>query len=710
MNRWMTLAEIASAALPGLPATARGMAKRAQADGWTKRPGLSRPRRACGGGLEFSVELLPTEAQAELVRRAGGGLDLPQPVLPGIDLREDDPLTGAERDRRDARLQVLSMFEEYRKVNGNMPVRDARLVFPRLWNGGEIPGPAWVKDRIPTLSKKVIDAWRRILRDLGPDALGSDRRGRPSIIETAAGGRIKSRLLGAMAKNEFLSAEHHHDDIEHWFSADLPGGRISTRTIQRARARLEVTHRNELLKARDPDAHRSRVLISATNSTSAVGLNDRWQIDASPADVMLKGAARHSVYLAVDIWSRRVKILVTASPRAVAVAALMRKCLLDWGVPTTVQTDQGSDFTAKATARLMTALQIDHDICDAFSPARKGNVERAIKTFQHDLPMCPGYIGHNVAERKVIENRKAFSRRLGMPEEELFGVDLDLVEFQAWCDTWAEKIYATRPHGGIKGQTPFLRATSWKGEVRKLSAPAALDVLLAPVAGKDGIRRVTKQGIKIGGEYYMTAAAWPGDDVFVRMDPMDLGRAMVFAVDGETWLGEALCPELAGLDPAEVTMRVKAAQKAHEKEALVDIRREMRAIGPRDFMNAAIAQAEKRSAAVVAFERPTVPYSTPALEAAEEAARAAKPEASPYTAEQRAAAQAAILPLPVPQAAPKTTPEQRFRRALGIEARIERGEVIDPDDEVFIRGYRLGAEYRGWMRVYERQGEAMFAR
>ncbi|MFD2175918.1 hypothetical protein ACFSM0_17625, partial [Rhodobacter lacus] len=119
-----------------------------------------------------------------------------------------------------------------------------------------------------------------------------------------------------------------------------------------------------------------------------------------------------------------------------------------WGVPRRVKTDNGSDFKAKAICRLLAALDIEHELSAPYEPKSKGHVERAIGTFQRDLATCPGFIGHSVADRKVIENRKAFSKRLGMSDADLFDVQMDLPEFQKWCNDWAEKVYAHRPHSG----------------------------------------------------------------------------------------------------------------------------------------------------------------------------------------------------------------------------------------------------------------------
>ncbi|MGD9865495.1 MAG: DNA-binding protein, partial [Pseudodonghicola sp.] len=290
----MTLAEIASLDLPGLPASARGLAKRAQAEGWAQRGHLVRKRGGKGGGLEYSIELLPEEARAALVAREGA-IEIEADVV--LEIREDDPLSGAERERRDARLHVLAMFEAFRRGKG-LTVRDALVLFPAGWNAGEIDAPGWVKGQVSQVSRKTLINWRAIHRDHGPDALGVDRRGRPAIIDTAAEGRAKVAAIAALAKNEFLSADHLSDYLQTRFEGELRG--ISTRTVQRARARIEVENRNVLMKLRDPDGYRSKVKLSGSNSTQAHGLNALWQLDASPADVMLKGKKRHSIYLSID--------------------------------------------------------------------------------------------------------------------------------------------------------------------------------------------------------------------------------------------------------------------------------------------------------------------------------------------------------------------------------------------------------------------------
>lgn len=700
LKRWMTLSEIAMAGLPGLPDTRQGVDKRATTEGWAERPGLSRRRKGSGGGREYSIDLLPRGARIALIER-DGVFSAEIEALPGW--HEGDSLTRAERDRSDAKVYALKLYEAYRRAK-TLSHRDARQLFPVAWKAGTITVPGWVKAIIPSLSKKSIDSWSKIRREHGDDALGIDQRGRRAAIDTAADGKVRARLTALLAKNEFITAAQALDYLREHFPEEL--GDISLRSVQRARARIEEDERNTLLSLRDPDTWRSRIELSGHRMITTAGLNDLWEQDASPADVMLKGKRRHSIYMVIDVWSRRTKVIVSQTPRAQAVAALTRKALVAWGKANRIKTDQGSDFKAKAICRLMEDLQIEHELCRPYDPKGKPHVERAIRTFQHDLSICPGFIGHSVGDRKKIESRKAFAKRLGADERDLFEVDMDLAEFQAWCDEWTDLIYANREHGGLKkpAKTPALKAASWSGEVRRVDDIDALNLLIAPVPGNNGIRTVTKRGVRIDGEFYMTKAVEPGAKVLVRMDPTDLGRVMLFDPDGETFLGLGVCAPLAGEDPQQVAAEMKAAQAALEKRKRAELRKEMRQIKPRDLMNAARSQAQRKAAALLPFERPATPYSTPAMEAARQAGAALRPEPQGYTPEQREQVSAAIVAMPKTPPARPMTAREKMRWAVELEDRLAAGERVDPDEVGRLQAYQDTAEYKSWKFMIGREG------
>lgn len=696
MQIWMTLNELAIARLPGLPATRQGLAARADRECWSARRGQARQRVGQGGGLEFSIEVLPAEARAELAQRNRKGPGQQDRTLWG-----QDSLPAGGQTRRDARLWALEAVEQFARDNA-LKTKPADLLWSAAYNARNIIAPAWVQAEIRAASREQLRIWRKLRATEGEDALGRDDRGRKSLLDTAHDGEVRAFCLAIMAAKPFVSAKHVRAAVLDRFGA-LPR-EPSVRDVQRAMQRWEVEYRNELLRLRDPDAYRSKVEFSATGSTRAEALNDLWQIDASPADVMLHGKRRHSIYMCIDIFSRRTIVLVTRTPRASAVGALVRKAILAWGVPRKIKTDNGSDFTANSTVRLFDALNIEIELSPPYQPKSKGNVERVIGTFQRDLATCPGFIGHSVADRKVLENRKAFNQRLGAKAEALFDVEMDLPEFQRWCDSWTDTIYGHAPHESLRRKSPFEVAASWRGSIRRIEHPQALDILLAPIPGNDGIRTVTKTGVRVDHHHYYTAAAMPGTRVLVRMDPTDLGRIMLFAEDGEAWLGEGICPQLAGLDPVATIQKVKAAQRAYEQDRLTDIRREMRKIGPRTVSDALLREGERRAAGVVAFPQRSELVSTPALRAAAEAmvhGTAAPAAPAPDLDARRAAALGDLAPLP---AQPVETARDRFRRALELEASMRAGREIDPADEAWLRIYQQQPQYQAQKMMFEEFG------
>lgn len=389
------------------------------------------------------------------------------------------------------------------------------------------------------------------------------------------------------------------------------------------------------------------------------------------------------------------------------VGLLIRKAILGWGIPDRIKTDNGSDFIARATQRLFAALAIEHEKSAPFSPEQKGHIERAIGTMQRGLMRTlEGFVGHSVADRKVIENRKAFSARLGAEAEDMFEVRLSATDLQKRVDDWCNDVYGRAPHAGLKGRTPFAMAAMAPGSVRRIEDLRALDMLLAPVAGKDGLRTVTKTGLRINDTHYIGGFLNVGDTVLVRMDTDDMGRAYVFEADGETYLGEAIAPELAGIDPAAAIAAARAAQKRHINERMDQVKREARRIKAKDFASAIHRQSLVDAGTLIEFPKPSTAHETPALTAA---ASASKPTETVHSdaitalAEQLRAEEASAPAAKVRKLRTQETAHQRWNRARAIEARIACNEFVDADDLLWLGGYREGPEYRGFLDTY---GEA----
>ncbi|MBY6243921.1 DDE-type integrase/transposase/recombinase [Methylosinus sp. Sm6] len=711
MRDWLSAPELAALGLPGLPATKQGWLDYAEREGWLLRTDKVRLRRGRGGGLEYSIDLLPAAALAAYAARAIGEVALPAEDAAAAAVEEQKKqLTLIALDNRDARLTLLAAADRYAK-GAQLSRVMADRTFAALYNLGQIEVEPGVRAAVPKLSRRTLARWRETKRrgisGLGVDK-GAARRGK-GALDRGGEGKVRAFLTAAIAKQPHLSSDHLLKAVEKRF----PDVKVSIRTVQRMRAKITSEDKVLLIKITNPDAYKSKYRLSGTNSHAVERLNELWMIDASPADALCVDG-RHAVYLCVDIFSRRLIVYVSRTPRADAVALLMRRAIIAWGVPERVKTDNGSDFTAKATQRLFKALEIEVELSDPFSPEQKGHIERAVGTFQRDLcPLLPGFIGHSVKDRKVIEERRAFSARLGQDDAGAFCVELNARELQSYCDDWAAGRYAHRPHSGIEGATPFQMAASFAGTVRRIEGDdvRALDLLLAPAAGGDGIRTVTKRGVRVDGSYYLTPDVDPETRVLVRMDPEDMGHAWLFSADGAAFLGEAICPELAGVDPAAAVAHARAAREQHMKEQAAAVRADMKQFHPRYFADVVVRDAAIAAGKLVEFPKPSEPHSTPALQAAKAAIEAPAP--APQSEQQRAtlaeiesdlAGAAPITPARVAQL--PETKQQRFRRALQIEERIARNERVSTEDAMWLGAYQAGPEYRAMRELYQDFGEA----
>ena len=704
MKEWLTAAEIARLTLPGLPTDLSAVIRRAKREKWP-----SRPREASGGGREYPVSALPVTARtayaAKHLQVDGERLTVAPATM---DLAP--AATPAAAEGRDARLAILDAADRFRAAGGLGRTR-ADALFCEGYEAGAIEVAPWVRAAVKGLTPRSLARWRAV-RAAGATARlavdkGASRRGK-GALETANGGAVKTHCLALMVKSPHLSAKHVRAVIGGTFG-ELVSERGELiplpplRTFQAALSQWKATHKVELTALTDPDGFKNKYKLSGSNALAHItAVNQLWMIDASPLDMMCVDG-RHNVYVAVDVASRRMMAYVTRTPRAEGVALLMRRALLAWGVPQEVKTDNGSDFVARSIRLLFENIKVDRVTSAPFSPEEKGHVERAIKTFQHSfVTLLDGYIGHSVADRKVIEGRRAFSERLGTDDRELLQVKLTAAEVQAKADAWIRLVYEHDPHEGLGRQTPFAVAAASRDVIRTVD-PQALDVLLAPLARKNGLATATKRGIRINHSYYLAPHILPGTQVLVRMDPMDLGRAILFDVSGTQHLGEAICPVLEGIDPKAAVAAAKKAQAEHIAKFTGPIRAEARKIGKgASLVDLVLRHAAQEAGKLVPLPKRTEAHTTPALEAAAQAAAPRQAPKPSVSAEVRAL-RAQLAAEPAAPANVRTLPEsprQRWRRADGLEQAMARGEPVSAEDAQWLMSYVQTHEYKGFQDTY----------
>ena len=242
--------------------------------------------------------------------------------------------------------------------------------------------------------------------------------------------------------------------------------------------------------------------------------------------------------------------------------------MLRWGMPETVKTDNGSDYVSHYTTAVFRSLGVHQELCAPFSPWEKPHIERAFRTFCHGLvELMPGFVGHNVSERKAIEARRTLADRLTKRGSEPVEIAMEPDELQEVCDAWCESVYAHEVHGSL-GKSPFQMEAAWTEPVQRITNERALDVLLQVLVSNRGRRTVQKKGLRIDGAYYVAPELAPivGNEVVVRYDESDLGRMFVF--DGEQqFICIAEDPARTGIQMSEVTAAAKARVAAARREA-----------------------------------------------------------------------------------------------------------------------------------------------
>lgn len=737
MQEWFTNAELAALNLAGFPNSRKGVEKWFKARGYDVLfPAKVRVRKGSGGGTERHITLLPKALQGHLALRHLKTAEAPpMQMSPVVEIPEPSASQSVEL-RMDAILLVLNFWDIFRaKFPGG--IESARYHFCTIYSNGMLEGvPAWVRTALTTNAGKergvcptTLKRWE-MLRAVGQfAALGGSYGNRKDtgVLDTAEDGKVAEFLAALIVKHPQFSAEMFQEQLIARFGETLNAvsgktGEIKTapmpsvRTIRRWVAEWRSEHDEVLTKLTDPDGYKNSKRVTGRNMNHWVRRpNQLWETDASPVDALAVDG-RYALYAVVDIYTRRMKVLVTKTPKTSATLALLRRCILDWGVPEILRTDNGSDFTSHAFRRAITALGIHHDICDPFSPEQKGTVERHIGTLQRGpIAMLEGYIGHSVADRKKIEARKAFAQRLGESDEKAFCVSLTHEQIQEALDAWIELKYHNRIHGGLDGKTPFQMISEWTGPIRRIENERALDLMLAPIAGKDGLRRVTREGIGIGKDRFLSPglAASIGEDVLCRHDPEDMGRLYVYSADGRDFICVATCARLLGENPGDAVRALREAQDEWMATEVEPLKRQIRAMKPGDAIAASLRVAAANAGNVAPFPKRTEAYSTPALDAAADASRAEPTSvpASSYSPEMQAsiarirAEMAAAVATEKPQ-----NPKDRYRRALAIRNAIDAGETVPADDLHWWNGYRDSAEFTNHEEMHREFGALYLVR
>lgn len=614
-------------------------------------------------------------------------------------------LSGKCRERMQAKLDLIARLGTFAKARA-IGVCAAMVEFCDAYNSGALTVPLTVRMHTgANLHPATLRRWKRDLKARGPAALAGDygNRAKTGVIDTNAD--LRDFAIGLVIDKPHIDGTALHTAIETRFKgAKLP----SERTTQRWLTQWKKDNAEALLSVANPDAWKNKYKVAFGNlDDGIVRANQLWQLDSTPGDIQLVDG-RYNIIGAIDIATRRLKLHVAKTSTAEAVCSLIRRAILDWGVPEAVKIDNGADYASKRVERALQGLQIEPNFSQPFSPWEKGNIERAFRTFSHGiLELLSGFIGHNVAEAQALRAGESFADRM-FKKNTITTIKLTAAELQDFCDDWCDVLYAHAAHDGLKGETPFQRAASLRHPVRRIGNVRALDLLLAEAPDGNGMRTVSKKGIKLDRTWYIAPElhALVRQPVQVLYDQADAGRVVVYHQGEFVCIAES--PELLGVSRQEIAIEGRIQQNAAVKETRRAFKALKRKANTTDIAWEILARKREEAAQLAAFPAPNVLHLTPNLEAAAEAAEALDTSRAPTTpAEPITIAHLANLrDVMRGEQAQNETAEDRFRRALRALMKPE-GERDDLERR-FLQNHTQSSEFRARWGMFEEWGPSAF--
>lgn len=616
-----------------------------------------------------------------------------------------EPLAPTVQARFDGRYEIVKSWEQFfnttcprNKSGRQMGKKASYWHYAKAFNDGELKGAmavsAPVVQHFLPITGRAVQDWVANFAKNGLTGLidrwdGKARKDRNVFTQTP---RLEQTAVALMMDRPHIS----YMDL----TALLAKAAVDQKTGEVLFEAPSYTATNRFCKAwkeknaelftaaTNPDEWKNRYMVAFGDADEDVTrLNQRWEMDATPADWMLQdedgGLRRYSVSVIIDVYSRRSLMVLSPTPRAETHKLALRLAILLWGVPEEIVTDNGKDYVSKSFLNALEMLDISHHRTKPFSPWEKPFVERMNQTMLHSvLEVYSSFVGHNVAERSAIEARTSFAERLFSKEAKLIEMAMPAQLLQERINKWLAGVYEQGEHDGI-GMSPFAKAAQYQGEVRRVDDERALDVLLAPPAGK-GSYVVTKKGLRIQRAQFLALelSLIVGKTVQVFLTD-DYGQIVVY-LDGK-FVCVARCPERTGISRQEVAVHARQKQRQHiaaQRKTSKQLK-----LDPDALVSSLLQEKAEAAGKLVALPTSTTTHRTQALSAAGAAARMLDghvtatevPVDLQRLMDKRQSERDAAVSAPEPQTISviPESPQLRFRQWLELDTLVSEGGMID---------------------------------
>jgi len=527
-------------------------------------------------------------------------------------------LSDAAIARGKAASDILFHWSLYSQEHGSG--RLAHENFAKAYNRGEVEVNADTLKTKPRISYTTLYRWEKDYKEKGFVGLTGQYRKRkqnkianqPELAEFIQGLILKRPSLTTKAiQIRQLIASKKVTEGRDWH---VP----SPSSIRRYIKPWVENNRALIALSTDPDGYNNYIRPLFSRDDTGRYPNDLWQLDSTPADVILQDGRFHLV-AGIDVYTRRLKVIVAPQSNSESILTLLKHMIMDWGLPNDggcVKTDQGADYKSNAVKMALKRLQVEQTISNAYSGWEKSFIERAFRTLNHSiLEWMAEFCGHNVAERKRIEAVKSFAQRLAAKKRnggEIIESSLTSYELQEIINQWVD-MYHDKPHSGLNKKTPNQVYRESRYQKRVVD-----ERQLVVCMNYAGSRSVTRGAIKLNNREYAAEEFQDPTtaylEVDVHYDPENLGRVFCTpkGTDGTGQVIVAYDKELVGNEIDRAPFQKARAEGQRKLRGLLrEHNSKAKSFDIKNLHKAPLEAAKQAKQNVTGFERAPVQATNP---------------------------------------------------------------------------------------------------
>lgn len=565
-RNWFTAQELAG--LPGLPGTDRNVRLMAERQGWEGK------RRQGSKAIEYTISVLPAEAQNALLTRLvqqDQPVATPRSIVPHslISPRQEGAISRLTDDQRDVMGARISIIREIERLSQVTSQQQAIMTLVALARSGRLS--PYLTERMTrandrknpgrTLSERTVKRWLADYRRQGEIALAPTRRKPDMSVPLWATVFLKHfqrpqkpSIEAAYATFRLEYPESPSIHVVRRFLAKLAPqarehGRIGARAIKSLKAFRRRTA--DLLWPND------------------VWVADGHTFDAEVMNPLTGQIFRPEVTMVID-WSTRriVGFSVNLAESTIATLDTLRDGVSRVGMYKVLYVDNGSGFDNSVVYEVNDRLggTITHSL--PYNSQARGVIERPHKTILVRLAKAyDSYIGADMDSEAATRVHRLSRKELaaGLRPKQIPAFDAFFADLQNALDEYNRTPHRGLPktrdaeNGKLRHQSPV---ESWKSALADGWEPLKADAdTVASLTRPRVIRTTHRAEVRFSGGIYFLAELEPlhGQEVSVAYDFRDASRVWVHTLTGEL-IGEALLN--GNSTPAmPQSLLVKAAEK-----------------------------------------------------------------------------------------------------------------------------------------------------